>query len=246
MYIYLITNLINNKKYVGLCSRSALESKKYYGSGSNISKALKKYGKHNFTKSILEECKTIDELKAAEKYWIDKFNAVNSNMFYNVESGGNDIHWNYLDDSQKLAMKQKISDKTKEAMSRISKDIFKKSAQSNKNNTKQRNFEMFDEAADDIEKLITYSRRTYFKEWLKNNPSIDYLIKKRTSSLISSARIKKCYMFDFNKSLIKEFSSLDDAIKYVNGKSKGNISMACQGKRESAYGYKWSYTKQIK
>ena len=49
--IYLTTNLVNNKKYIGVDTKN---NKYYFGSGTIIKQALKKYGKNNFTKEILE------------------------------------------------------------------------------------------------------------------------------------------------------------------------------------------------
>lgn len=42
-YIYLTTNLINNKKYIGQ-HKATKFSESYKGSGSFITKAFKKYG----------------------------------------------------------------------------------------------------------------------------------------------------------------------------------------------------------
>ena len=50
MIIYLTTNNINGKKYIGLDTRN---NPNYYGSGTLITMALKKYGRKNFTKEIL-------------------------------------------------------------------------------------------------------------------------------------------------------------------------------------------------
>ncbi len=45
-YIYLTTNLINKKKYVGQHKSSKFDER-YKGSGKLIKKAFKKYGKEN-------------------------------------------------------------------------------------------------------------------------------------------------------------------------------------------------------
>lgn len=45
MYIYLTTNTINGKKYIGMCTR---DDDWYFGSGKLIKSAIKKYGKENF------------------------------------------------------------------------------------------------------------------------------------------------------------------------------------------------------
>ena len=74
IYIYCITNLTNNKKYVGLSTKEVEKSKNYYGSGILIFKSLKKNGKINFKKEILENNLTIDIICEREIYWIKEIN----------------------------------------------------------------------------------------------------------------------------------------------------------------------------
>jgi hypothetical protein len=83
--IYLTTNLINNRKYIGVDS---CDNKYYYGSGKSIKLALKKYGVENFKKETLEENDDINYIFEREKYWIEKYDAVNSKEFYNIADGG--------------------------------------------------------------------------------------------------------------------------------------------------------------
>lgn len=53
-YIYKITNMINNKTYIGRSNHSSLKrDKNYYGSGPYIKRAIMKYGKENFRKDII-------------------------------------------------------------------------------------------------------------------------------------------------------------------------------------------------
>jgi len=86
-YIYLTTNNINGKRYIGKkVSESFVEN--YYGSGTYIRKALKKYGKTNFTVAIIEECNSREELNRKERFWIKRYNAVESKEFYNLAVGG--------------------------------------------------------------------------------------------------------------------------------------------------------------
>lgn len=86
MVIYITTNLINNKKYIG---KDRYNNSFYYGSGTFLKKAIKKHGIKNFKKEILQYCNSVDEMNEAEKYWINYFNAVKSNLFYNIAEGGN-------------------------------------------------------------------------------------------------------------------------------------------------------------
>jgi len=83
--IYLTTNKINGKKYIGVDTKN---NKYYFGSGTAIKHALKKYGTENFIKEIIESSDDIQYLFEKEKYWINYYDAVNSKDFYNMSIGG--------------------------------------------------------------------------------------------------------------------------------------------------------------
>ena len=85
-YIYLTTNLINGKKYIGQHKGSPNDS--YLGSGTTILKAIAKYGKENFKKEILCFCDSREEADQKEKEFISLYDAVNSRDFYNNAEGG--------------------------------------------------------------------------------------------------------------------------------------------------------------
>lgn len=88
-YIYKITNIINNKIYIGkrTTNKKPEQDTKYFGSGLYITRALKKYGKQNFTKEILEQC-TFETLNEREKYYIELYNSRDINIGYNIIEGG--------------------------------------------------------------------------------------------------------------------------------------------------------------
>jgi len=84
MIIYKTTNLINGKFYVG---KDTKNDPNYLGSGILIRRAIRKYGRENFSKEILQHCDSLEALDTAEKFWILSLDAINKG--YNLASGGN-------------------------------------------------------------------------------------------------------------------------------------------------------------
>ena len=71
-FIYETTNNINGKKYIGQHETDNLDDG-YIGSGSAFKEAVKKYGKKNFTRVILQYAYSTEELNELEAYYVDKF-----------------------------------------------------------------------------------------------------------------------------------------------------------------------------
>ncbi len=65
-FVYETTNLINGMKYCGIHKTKNINDK-YLGSGTTFINAIKKYGKENFKREILEFCNSYDELLEREK-----------------------------------------------------------------------------------------------------------------------------------------------------------------------------------
>ena len=93
-YIYLTTNILNNKKYIGQHKSSCFKADHYLGSGIYLTRAIKKYGSENFKVQLLKECYSQQDLDASEKYFIELYDAANSSQFYNIANGarGGNIH----------------------------------------------------------------------------------------------------------------------------------------------------------
>lgn len=85
-YIYLTTNNINGMRYIGKHYGELDDS--YLGSGKELKKAIAKYGKDCFTKSILFISKDDLENSEKEKQFIALYNAVSNPLFYNIHEGG--------------------------------------------------------------------------------------------------------------------------------------------------------------
>lgn len=88
-FIYITTNLINGKKYIGQKKiDSGYRWNTYLGSGKLLLKAIDKYGGENFRRKIVDISKCEDELNTKEKEWIKRFDAVKSEDYYNLIDGG--------------------------------------------------------------------------------------------------------------------------------------------------------------
>lgn len=119
--IYMTTNLINGKKYVG---RDARSNPNYLGSGVFIKQAIEKYGKENFKKETLEKLpddSTKEQLRLREFYWLEHFNVAEDRNFYNLslKNGGMGIGDTHTEEN-----KIKISERTKEAMNKPENVLF--------------------------------------------------------------------------------------------------------------------------
>lgn len=95
MYIYKITNNINNKCYVGQTVRTVdIRYKEHFTKYSKNSKyksalynAMEKYGKENFSVNTIEECDCLSNLNEREIFWIKELNTLAPNG-YNLKTGG--------------------------------------------------------------------------------------------------------------------------------------------------------------
>lgn len=87
--IYKITNLINNKVYIGQSINIASRWRRHR-TDANIKDTplyqdIRKYGLNNFSFEVIEEC-TKEQLDERERFWIDKYDSYNNG--YNLTSGG--------------------------------------------------------------------------------------------------------------------------------------------------------------
>lgn len=80
MVIYLTTNLITGKRYIG---KDKNNNPKYLGSGTNLKKAILKYGKNSFKKIILEYCLDPKHMAEREEFWLQRYNVKDNSNFYN-------------------------------------------------------------------------------------------------------------------------------------------------------------------
>jgi len=125
-FIYITTNMVNGKKYIGQCRFNRINNwENYLGSGVYFKKAVKKYGKENFYKSIVAIAYTKEELDKLEIEFIINHNAVESDDYYNLVGGGNTtigFHWS---EEGRKKLRVKKTEETKRRMSESKKIGYK-------------------------------------------------------------------------------------------------------------------------
>ena len=84
--IYKTTNLVNGKYYIGQHMTRVLDDG-YLGSGTALLRAIKKYGKENFSREILAHADNAEQLNALEAFYVG-WDEVNSRSCYNLKTGG--------------------------------------------------------------------------------------------------------------------------------------------------------------
>ena len=86
--VYLITNLLDGKKYVGQTTRTLEERfSEHVEADSLLGRAIQRDGAENFSREVLVECETPEELDAQERFYIKKLDCKHPKG-YNLTDGG--------------------------------------------------------------------------------------------------------------------------------------------------------------
>lgn len=99
MIIYKITNVVNNKVYIGLTTTPL--KKRWYAhireskkSEKHLYAAMRKYGLNNFKIEVINDAaKDIQELGRLERKYIKLYNSTDPNYGYNITYGGEVCAW---------------------------------------------------------------------------------------------------------------------------------------------------------
>lgn len=248
-FIYLTTNLINNKKYIGK-HHGELDDD-YLGSGTLLKQAIKKYGKKNFQREILFISKTAEENSQKEKEFIKVFNAVEDRNFYNIHEGGDggNTRAGWTEEqkalySKKLSMKNsgkknprygvKLTEETKNKI-RQNRDIsYMKTEEYRKNMSKavsgEKNGMYGKHHTEESKQLMSKNSKG------KTSGSKNGMYGKSGNNAING---KKINMYDENHKLIKTFNAKTAALQFLN--MKGHVGLDKAIKEHTLYkGFYWS------
>jgi hypothetical protein len=107
--VYKITNRINNEIYIG-CHKTENKNDNYFGSGKILKLAIKKYGIENFTKDIIFEASSSEEMFTKEKELVE----VGAHS-YNLKNGG-EGGFDYINKNISAEQKSKFGKMGSEAL----------------------------------------------------------------------------------------------------------------------------------
>lgn len=280
-YIYKITNLINNKIYIGQTRNSvlyrwnqhisaAVSDKEKQDYNYLLHKAIRKYGKNNFSIETIEELDESVDLSEREQYWINYYHSCvleeNSNG-YNMTYGGEgisrvnkyELHDLWLSGKGSLEIAQITG---------------------HQEITVRNNLQTFE----DYNKEIDFARNTGTTVYCYNEkgelicayPSISYASKQVG---IDASMISKCcnkiknsgggYFWSYkpndcfepqnlkrwrkhriiqlslDNKIVATYDSLSAAGRAMNKTQTKYIKECCEGVRSDMYGYKWKYDNEI-
>lgn len=213
-FIYVITNLINGKKYCGQKAYGCDSHwKSYLGSGTQIVLAVEKYGKQNFSRDIIEYAYSKEELNELEIKWIAYYNAAFDNNWYNIGLGGQTNCCRGEASGNAVLTDLQV----KEIIQRLINGEFP-----------------VDIAKDyDISPSIIGRIRNH-KSWTHLTEGIDFEINHKMHSPV--------VQYDFSGKIVNRYPTVQAAANAV-GVFQGVISGACNGEYKTAAGYIWKHEK---
>lgn len=248
-YIYLITNKINGKKYVGQTQQSDINDRwcehkrvSEHTLGRYIYNAYKKHGIENFKFQIVCICFDSD-CNIYEEYYIKKFDCLAPNG-YNLMSGGKNFK-HHPDTLKKMSESIKAYKKlhpqvcTEETRKKLSESL---KGEKNPNFNKPMSEEQKQKISETHKKLIKEGKIKQNKGYELSEKQIEALKKGRELVNKSNGHfaIKKVGKYDLDGKLLAKYVSISEAGRKENILYQ-SICKVCKGKYKTAGGFIWKY-----
>ncbi len=265
-YVYLTTNLVNGKQYVGQHLHDGFD-KYYKGSGKAIINAFNKYGWDNFSCEVLQWCTTQTQLNEVEDNCIKLYGTMFPNG-YNLRGGGangkfskearencrkgQNKYWANEENRKKQSKVRKKYISSEEGIksckkhSEFMKNYFKCEENSKKaSEAQKKRFEDPKERKKSTDRFKKYyeneENRKKHSEAHKGKKFSEETRKKQTEALINNPKLsKKVYQYTKDDEFIKEWCSLHEIQRELGFNITG-LSACCLEHKKSYKGYKWSY-----
>lgn len=268
--IYLRTNLVNGKQYVGQAKDFKRRERRwnsdvYQYAGKYINAARRKYGIENFSTDILEECDTQKKANELEKYYIIELNTKAPDG-YNLTDGGEGVSgYKFTKEEREKLSKSHIglqagekhplwgkhhTDETKRKLSEVHKGKPLSGEHKRKLlalNASRKGKPLSEEHKRKISEAHKGKKGHKLSEETKRKIGEANKISmkgKKPSEATMKGFLEKCtkhvVQLNLEGNLINRFNSTMDAER-TTGAKHGNIISCCKGKAKTALGFKWMY-----
>lgn len=222
--VYLVTNVLNGKRYVGLTAGSLVNRWDLHLSQSRRSRsrqplhaAIRKYGVDSFRVETIEMCSSEDQLRERERHWIRELGTfIAEGKGYNATLGGDGLlGYRHTDDAKRRMGEARRGQKNPNYGKRFGTAVhgFSEDGMARLRDRKG-------------EKNPNYGRRYKL--------SVDTITK----------NFKQVRQLDLEENReIATYSSMLEAEK-ATGVLRQGISMCCRGIRRQAGGFNWEYVRE--
>lgn len=251
--IYVITNLVNGKQYVGQTNGNymkrfqehlkSLTRKDRYN--APLYCAIRKYGADNFKCDLLEIV-PFDKLDEREQYWIEKLGTYRSG--YNATAGGQYNKSYYTEQEREYILKtwldcNKNATQASIKLGGIARAVIRKIAQSYGYVTDERprfDHKVLAQKVQELGSVRKVSELFNCDRTVVYDACHEY-------GIVLKGKNKSVVQLDKNDNFLECFDSIADAVRFlkqqgINNARSGDISACCKGKQQTAYGYKWRYS----
>lgn len=233
--IYKITNLINNKIYIGQTIRPLSERIDDYKRGKTnnyLKNAFSKYGWDNFEFSIIDTAETTQELNLKEINYILKNKSNNKKYGYNIEAGGK----NSIPNIETLKKMSQSHSGKKQSFIWIEKRIAKAGSDEAKKYGRKK-----------TEEEKEYLRKNSPKYWsgkTRNEETRRKISETKIKNNLSNKQKESCFKTVYKKDPItyrtlETFDSTKQASERI-GVNQSTISRWCMNKKINK-GFLWTY-----
>lgn len=195
-FVYMTKNKLNGKLYIGQHKRTMdkddIDDSWYLGSGKNLRKDILEFGEENFERTILYECNSQSKLSYMERVFINYYNAVGDDKFYNITSGGGNEEYCYTEEvKEKMRHKHKpMSEEARKHMAReFSKEV--REAQSRRAKEKLTGYVHSEESKQHMSAAHLGSKSMYKDGVYKNVP------KENIEKYLDDGWMFKCPRFNY-------------------------------------------------
>lgn len=261
--IYLWTNLINNKKYVGQ-AQNFYERMQDYTSGQEddrvIGKAILKYGIENFEVTILEKEIQTDRLNEHEQYWMNYYQCFVPNGYNVCHIAGNTTGYRHTEEDKsrmseiakqrfkehpELIKKGKDNNMYGKHHSQETKRKMSESRMGNQN-AKGCTWKMKQETKDKISASLKGKQNCLGRKL--SQETRNKIAKANRNKIVSEETKKKISKANKGKATKPVrcvetgvvFNSVSEAGEFI-GRSVSGIVACCAGKQNTCGSYHWEY-----